>query len=219
MAYEEMGAYEGDDPGPYWHDQIEAAQKVFEKWEKRGHKIIKRYRDERDAVEMPRVRYNILWSNIQVLFPALYGRQAKPEVSRRYMDQDPVGRLASTMLERVMEYETLQFGDFDQAMRGVVEDRLLPGRGTAWIRYEPVIVNEQPEVSEAAVDVEEPGEAQIYNTQKEPTERIDAAHSPIDYVYWTDFLHSPARMGRSLVGGPRRLYDQRRRHRAFWRCL
>jgi len=193
MAYQEMGAYEGDDPGPYWHDQIEAAQKVFEKWEKRGHKIIKRYRDERDAVEMPRVRYNILWSNIQVLFPALYGRQAKPEVSRRYMDQDPVGRLASTMLERVMEYETLQFGDFDQAMRGAVEDRLLPGRGTVWIRYEPVIVNEQPEVSEGAVEVEEPGEAQIYNTQEEPTERIDAAHSPIDYVYWTDFLHSPAR--------------------------
>jgi hypothetical protein len=193
MAYQEMGAYEGDDPGPYWHDQIEAAQKIFEKWEKRGHKIVKRYRDERDAVEMPRVRYNILWSNIQVLFPALYGRQAKPEVSRRYMDQDPVGRLASTMLERVMEYETLQFGDFDQAMRGAVEDRLLPGRGTAWIRYEPVIVNEQPEVSEGAVEVEEPGEAQIFNTQEEPTERIDAAHSPIDYVYWTDFLHSPAR--------------------------
>jgi hypothetical protein len=193
MAYQEMGAYEGDDPGPYWHDQIEAAQKVFDKWEKRGHKIVKRYRDERDAVEMPRVRYNILWSNIQVLFPALYGRQAKPEVSRRYMDQDPVGRLASTMLERVMEYETMQFGDFDQAMRGVVEDRLLPGRGTAWIRYEPVIVNEQPEVSEGAVEVEEPGEAQIFNTQEEPTERIDAAHSPIDYVYWTDFLHSPAR--------------------------
>ena len=193
MAYQEMGAYEGDDPGPYWHDQIEAAQKVFDKWEKRGHKIIKRYRDERDAVEMPRVRYNILWSNIQVLFPALYGRQAKPEVSRRYMDQDPVGRLASTMLERVMEYETTQFGDFDQAMRGVVEDRLLPGRGTAWIRYEPVIVNEQPEVSEGAVEVEEPGEAQIYDTVEEPTERIDAAHSPIDYVYWTDFLHSPAR--------------------------
>jgi hypothetical protein len=191
MAYEETGAYEGENPGPYWHDQIEAAQKVFEKWEKRGHKIIKRYRDERDAVEMPRVRYNILWSNIQVLFPALYGRQAKPEVSRRYMDQDPVGRLASTMLERVMEYETLQFGDFDQAMRGVVEDRLLPGRGTAWIRYEPVIVNEQPEMGEGMM--EEPGEAQIYNTQEEPTERIDAAHSPIDYVYWTDFLHSPAR--------------------------
>jgi len=186
----ENGAYEGEDPGPYWHDQIETAIKIFDKWEKRGQKVVKRYRDERDAIEMPRMKFNILWSNIQVLFPALYGRQAKPEVSRRYMDQDPVGRLASTMLERVMEYETTQFGDFDSAMRGVVEDRLLPGRGTAWIRYEPVIVNERPEIEG---QMEESDEPQVYDTVEDPTERIDSAHSPIDYVHWSDFLHSPAR--------------------------
>ena len=187
--YAENGAYEGEDSGPYWHDQIETAIKIFDKWEKRGLKVVKRYRDERDAIEMPRMKFNILWSNIQVLFPALYGRQAKPEVSRRYMDQDPVGRLASTMLERVMEYETMQFGDFDAAMSGAVQDRLLPGRGTAWIRYEPVIVNDRPEVEGEM----EQDEAQVYNTIEDPTERIDAAHSPIDYVYWSDFLHSPAR--------------------------
>jgi len=187
--YDETGAYEGEDPGPYWHDQIETAIKVFDKWEKRGLKVVKRYRDERDAIEMPRMKFNILWSNIQVLFPALYGRQAKPEVSRRYMDQDPVGRLASTMLERVMEYETTQFGDFDAAMSGAVQDRLLPGRGTAWIRYEPVIVNDNPEVEGEM----ERDESQVYSSVEEPTERIDAAHSPIDYVYWSDFLHSPAR--------------------------
>ena len=187
--YDENGAYEGEDAGPYWHDQIETAIKIFDKWEKRGLKVVKRYRDERDAIEMPRMKFNILWSNIQVLFPALYGRQAKPEVSRRYMDQDPVGRLASTMLERVMEYETTQFGDFDSAMSGAVQDRLLPGRGTAWIRYEPVIVNDRPEVEGEM----EQDESQVYNTVEDPTERIDAAHSPIDYVYWSDFLHSPAR--------------------------
>jgi hypothetical protein len=187
--YDENGAYEGEDTGPYWHDQIETAIKIFDKWEKRGLKVVKRYRDERDAIEMPRMKFNILWSNIQVLFPALYGRQAKPEVSRRYMDQDPVGRLASTMLERVMEYETTQFGDFDAAMSGAVQDRLLPGRGTAWIRYEPVIVNDRPEVEGEM----ERDESQVYNTVEDPTERIDAAHSPIDYVYWSDFLHSPAR--------------------------
>ena len=187
--YDENGAYEGEDAGPYWHDQIETAIKIFDKWEKRGLKVVKRYRDERDAIEMPRMKFNILWSNIQVLFPALYGRQAKPEVSRRYMDQDPVGRLASTMLERVMEYETTQFGDFDSAMSGAVQDRLLPGRGTAWIRYEPVIVNDRPEVEGEM----ERDESQVYNTVEDPTERIDAAHSPIDYVYWSDFLHSPAR--------------------------
>ena len=192
MAYEELGAYEGDDPGPYWHDQIEDAHKVFQKWEKRGHKIVKRYRDERDAIEMPRMKFNILWSNIQVLFPALYGRQAKPEVSRRYMDQDPVGRLASTMLERVIEYETTQFGDFDAAMSGAVQDRLLPGRGTIWVRYEPVITGPEPaQYPEQEVEAEG---AQISNVEEMTEETIDAAHSPVDYVYWDDFLHSPARV-------------------------
>jgi hypothetical protein len=136
------------------------------------------------------MKFNILWSNIQVLMPALYGRQAKPEVSRRYMDQDPVGRLASTMLERVIEYETTQFNDFDSAMVNAVQDRLLPGRGTVWIRYEPVIVGQPaPEVEVELGEAEEP---QLSNVQ-ESGESIDAAHSPVDYVYWSDFLHSPAR--------------------------
>lgn len=184
-AYDD-GAYE-EDQGPFWHDQLDKAAKVFDKWEKRGKKVVRRYRDERDAIEMPRMKFNILWSNISVLFPALYGRMAKPEVSRRYSDQDPVGRLASTMLERVIEYEVTQFGDFDSSMQGVVQDRLLPGRGTAWVRYEPIIVNEQPE--QMGLDPQEGVE--ITNTEE--IERVDSAHSPVDYVYWTDFLHSPAR--------------------------
>jgi hypothetical protein len=183
------GAYE-EDQGPYWHDQLTKASKVFDKWEKRGKKVVRRYRDERDAIEMPRMKFNILWSNISVLFPALYGRMAKPEVSRRFMDSDPVGRLASTMLERVVEYEVTQFNDFDSAMKGVVEDRLLPGRGTAWVRYEPIIVGQ--EAPETAVpEMEQDEGVEITNTEE--VERVDSAHSPVDYVYWTDFLHSPAR--------------------------
>jgi len=186
-AYDD-GAYE-EDQGPFWHDQLDKATKVFDKWEKRGKKVVRRYRDERDAIEMPRMKFNILWSNISVLFPALYGRMAKPEVSRRFMDSDPVGRLASTMLERVVEYEVTQFNDFDSAMRGVVEDRLLPGRGTAWVRYEPIIVGQEP--PEAATGIEPDEGIEITNTEE--IERVDSAHSPVDYVYWTDFLHSPAR--------------------------
>jgi hypothetical protein len=182
------GAYE-EEQGPYWHDQLDKASKVFDKWEKRGKKVVRRYRDERDAIEMPRMKFNILWSNISVLFPSLYGRMAKPEVSRRYSDQDPVGRLASTMLERVIEYEVTQFSDFDSAMQGVVQDRLLPGRGTAWVRYEPIIVGQ--EAPEAATGIDPQEGIEITNTEE--IERVDSAHSPVDYVYWTDFLHSPAR--------------------------
>ncbi len=171
-------------PGPYWHAQLEQAQKTFEKWEDRGNKVIKRYRDERDATESTRKRFNILWSNVQVLTPSLYGRPAKPEVSRRNMDRDPVGRVAATMLERVIEYEVEQFEDFDHAMRAAVEDRLLPGRGTVWMRYDPTIVaDEQPEETQIS------GQAE----PSESNERVDEAHSPVDYVYWLDFLHSPSR--------------------------
>ena len=188
-AYDD-GAYE-EDQGPFWHDQLDKAAKVFDKWEKRGKKVVRRYRDERDAIEMPRMKFNILWSNISVLFPALYGRMAKPEVSRRFMDSDPVGRLASTMLERVVEYEVTQFNDFDSAMRGVVEDRLLPGRGTAWVRYEPIIVGQEAQEAAMPTGIEPDEGIEITNTEE--VERVDSAHSPVDYVYWTDFLHSPAR--------------------------
>lgn len=179
-------------PGQYWHAQIEQTDKAYEKWQERGKKVVKRYRDERDAIESQRKKFNILWSNIQVLIPSLYGRAAKPEVSRRHMDQDPVARLASTMVERVIDYETEQFPDFDAAMKGAVEDRLLPGRGTAWIRFAPNLVTEEPQPTPSQ-EVAEEGPQITSKTEDPPMERVDSAHSPVDYVYWMDFMHSPAR--------------------------
>jgi len=90
--------------GEYWKSQIVHATSQFKTWSDRVDKIVKRYRDDRDAAERLRSRYNILWSNVQVLKPSLYGRQAKPEVARRFMDSDPVARMASTILERVLDY-------------------------------------------------------------------------------------------------------------------
>lgn len=167
---EKYGGKSGSTPaetsGQFWRDQLAHAEKAFETWDKRGDKVVARYRDERDAQENTRTKFNILWSNVEVLSPSLYGRPAKPEVSRRYQDSDPVGRLASMMLERTLEYEIEQFPSFEAAMSGAVEDRLLPGRGTAWLRLDTADIG--------------PG-------------AVDKEYSPVEYVYWKDFLHSPAR--------------------------
>lgn len=179
-------------PGQYWHAQLEGAQKVFDKWQTRGKKVVKRYRDERDAIESQRKKFNILWSNVQILQPSLYGRQIKPEASRRYLDQDPVGRLASTILERALTYEVEQFSDFDETMKSCVEDRLLPGRGTAWVRFAPDMVTEEPQQSPEQ-EVAEEGAQITSKAEDGRNERVDSAHSPVDYVYWMDFLHSPSR--------------------------
>ena len=66
------------------------------------------FRDERDvsreSVSAQTSRYNILWSNQQVLRPALYMRTPKPQVSRRFIDKDPKARLAAQVLERAITH-------------------------------------------------------------------------------------------------------------------
>ena len=79
---------------------IESYEKEFEKWEKRSDKIVKRYRDERDTVETGAQKFNIFWSNIEILSSVLYGNLPKPQVERRFKDADPTARLASTVIER-----------------------------------------------------------------------------------------------------------------------
>ena len=189
--------YDGKSPGEYWHAQIASAEKAQQQYIEKAKKVVKRYRDERDAIESQRKKFNILWSNFQVLFPSLYGREPKPDVTRRYMDDDPPSRLASMILERSIEYEVESFDDFNAAMCGAVEDRLLPGRGVTWVRYEPTITqvaepaaSPEQEVAQEGAQITEDTEAA---PNAEPAERITAAHTPCDYVFWQDFLHSPAR--------------------------
>lgn len=182
--------------GQFWHDQIDQAEKDLRtKFFERGSKIVRRYRDERDSIDNRKRRFNILWSNVQVQKPALYGRPAKPDVQRRHNDEDPVGRTASMILERAISYEVENFSDFNAAMNGAVEDRLLPGRGVSWVRYEPQITAVPGEGGvEAGGQEAAAGETQITEDEDNPpNERVTEARCPTDYVYWQDFLHNPAR--------------------------
>src|SRR5262249_42971061 len=112
----------------YWEMQEKIAEKEERAWIKRAREIVKRYRDERPQTSQSMTRFNILWSNVQTLLPTLYARTPKPDVERRFRDQDPAGRLAAVLLERCLANAVDAF-NFDAVMRAVVQDRLLPGRG------------------------------------------------------------------------------------------
>ena len=179
----------------------------FKKWEARVTKIIRRYRDDQGTgtgMGNEAARFNILWSNVQTLIPAVYARLPKADVSRRFGDNDPVGRVASLLIERVLDYEIEHYPDFRSTMRHAVEDRFLGGRGVAWVRYDPHIKQQDiPEDGYQITEDVEEGEADeakeggdIYN----PTagndgtpEEIDYECAPTDYVHWKDFGHSCAR--------------------------
>lgn len=169
-----------------WQTQLKLSEEQDKDFIKRGRKVVKRYRDEREGTTDTGKKYNILWSNVRTMLPAVYAKKPKAEASRRYKDADPVGRAAAEILERSLQYEIDQYPDFDSGIRNAVMDRLLPGRGVVWVRFEQ--------------------NAQV--TDDEPNNAFGET-SPTDYVFWEDFRHSPARTWEEVTWVGRRVYMAR----------
>lgn len=162
---------------------------TFKKWVSRTEKIIKRYRDDnRTEASSETAKFNILWSNVQTLVPAVFARLPKADVSRRFGDNDPIGRVAALLIERTLDYEIEHYTDFRSSMNHVVEDRFLGGRGVSWVRYEPHIVAQDVQITEDVEDVSDQT-----TDVGETKEQIEYECSPTDYVHWKDFGHTPAR--------------------------
>lgn len=189
---ERIDTQDGQEPDSRVSDLVSCIAQYdrdFERWAKRVDKIERKYRggdggptNDRNS-DCP--KFNILWSNVQTLVPATFSKLPKPDVSRRFRDNDPVGRVAALLLERAEEYEVEQYPDFNATMRQCVYDRFLGGRGTAWARYEPHFRAAQGQLPQDGVEVTEDVD--------EPREELDYECSPVDYVHWKDFGHSVAR--------------------------
>ena len=194
-----------------WYNTIGQYERTFKEWEGRADKIVKRYRDDSRTRNNPNAKFNILWSNVQTITPAIFARLPRPDVSRRFRDNDPIGRVASMMLERALDYEITHYGDYKSAMNQSVNDRLLGGRGTSWVRYEPHIVGSEadgmdmPEDGlEITEDIDEAEtEGGIY---REDQERIEYECAPVDYVHWRDFGLTVARTWEEVTAVWRKVY-------------
>ena len=198
-----------------WYNCIAQYERTFKDWEGRADKIVKRYRDESRSRNNPQAKFNILWSNVQTITPAVFARLPRPDVSRRFRDNDPIGRVASMMLERALEYEIEHYQDYGSAMKQAVQDRLLGGRGTAWVRYEPHIVGEAggeaEDMPEDGLQVtEDTDEAETEGgIYREDQERIEYECAPVDYVYWRDFGLTIARTWEEVTAVWRKVYMER----------
>ncbi len=92
----------------------------------------------------------------------------KAKAVRRYRDKDAVARFSSVLIERCVQ-TSCELYDFDNTMDQAVRDRLVVGRGQAWVFYVPQIVGRGAQEMLAYEDVQ------------------------ADYVPWQDFLHSVSR--------------------------
>lgn len=172
----------------YWQLQLELASAGKTKdWLDNGRKLYKRYKSEKDSVTRRNARrFNILYSNTEVLRAALYGKAAKPDVRRRFGDMDPTARTAAEIVERSLIYCAETY-DVDKPIDAGVLDYLIPGRAVIRIEYEPVIKTRP---------VMDPVTAQpMTGEDGEPqTEEFIADQRLSEkYWFWEDFITGPAR--------------------------
>lgn len=166
-----------------WIAEIRESEKDREEWVKRGRKIEKRYRDDRDEGKGP-PRFNVLWSNVQTLMPACYARPPQPVVGRRYRDSDPVARAAALILQRNLQ-EGIEAAGLHETVKQCVLDLLVPGMGQVWLRYKAFMTKEAKKEQNQLSD--EP------LADEKRDERVGWETVEVDYVHWEDFLFSPAR--------------------------
>lgn len=213
-----------------WMEEIKFYETKAQTWEERSKKILRRYKDDRSPREQHVPRFNILWSNIQTLLPALYARKPKPDIDRRFRDNDDVGRVASMVLERAISFYIND--EYDLAVKNAVFDRLLPGRGTVWARYEPHFRDEAIEGDEEEKDdgyeitdnedegsAEDGGEygedtADSADQTKQTVEVLDTEKLCWDYVNWEDFGHCFGRTWDEVPGVWRKVYLTREQLKA-----
>jgi len=173
-----------------WVEEITMSEKELKKFHESARRVVRRYIDDRDAVETNQKWINIFNTNVGILEASLYAQIPGVDVSRRFADMnDDVARVGSIILQRCIEQDMAEPScDFDQVMRQTVSDRLIPGLGTAWLRLETE-TEDQPEITD-----ENGGVTQPVDEEGNPLQRITHQEACIDYVYWEDFLWSPCRV-------------------------
>lgn len=172
----------------FWQVQLHLAERGVKDWHEEADGIIGRYRAEKQAIaklKSPR-QVNVLYSNTETLRSAIYAKTAKPDVRQRFTSENPVARAGAEVLERALTF-TADPMCHHRAIKALVLDALLPGAGVVWVEYEPKIVKQpmiDPMTGAPAVGPDgQPMMQDIVADQKVEDE----------YIYWRDFLWSPAR--------------------------
>jgi len=122
-----------------WLMEIKLADKEEEAWRKEAKRVYEIYRNEKeeDGILKPANRkgFNILWANTEILAPAVYNSPPKPDVRRRFRDEDVLGKHVADVLRRGLDYEVDECELDDEAQLAIM-DYLLPGRAVMRVRYE-----------------------------------------------------------------------------------
>ena len=171
-----------------WQAEMNAAQSANKKWLKQGKKSVGKFLNDKNDTDTEHFRLNLFHSNIKTVKAMMFGKLPEVTFNRQNQDfNDDAARVAAMMLERMLNADIGTPNDlYSQALRKNLEDRLLPGLGVSRVRYE----FDEEEVQIAPVIDQQTGQT-LQPASKQT--QITNERAPVDYVFWRDFIWSPAR--------------------------
>lgn len=194
-----------------WLSEIEQAQRDMDAYHKRCKGIRDRYRYE-DAKKTNKRKFQMLWSNIEILKPSVYARRPNPEVNSRFKTSDPVVRVASEMLERNLDFQ-FDLCDYDDVFKQVRNSYLLYGRGAARLVYDAEIENrDNGDPGPESLDKDDPEAEPLEEAAKSPLgvepgggasdaatdEVLRAENVRLEFIQRDDLIHPKARRWKEL---------------------
>ncbi|WP_173989481.1 hypothetical protein [Agrobacterium salinitolerans] len=199
--------------GAKWIARVEAASKLEKDWLDDAQMATKAYTNEEKAEATERTlgkRYdfNILFSNVETIVPAVINSSPVPDIRRRFNDPDPAARVVSDILERAISVQ-IDDSRLQVELEAAAQDAFLAGRGIVRIKFHGDVVGGEPdkeELQDAANEASEGldsddssdggngtmGEADHDSGEDVPglgqAERLENERIRFEAVSWKDYL-------------------------------
>lgn len=133
-AYETRAEALGDSKAAakYWLDALALSGKEEKKWRDTAKKAVQIHDTTKKS------SFNILHSNTETICAASYNSTPVPDIRTRFGDRADPARKGALILERGISYQLDEY-DFDDVLKKIVKDAVLPGRGVPWVTYKPLM--------------------------------------------------------------------------------
>lgn len=194
----------------FWEQQISEVKKdnEYKAYLKTANIILNRYQNRKSETKADIVSiteygdskicndgYNIIFKTTETILPFLIPYIPEIIVERQNKDKDPIGNLASRILERCIN-NYVKEPNFKDIMSVTTKDGWIQGQGITWLGKEETV--KQYETQNQNIDGTM-GEVEI-------VEETDSQKVVIDYVAPEDFFHNQARNEKELDWVARRIF-------------
>lgn len=203
--------------GAKWLARIETATKLEKEWLDDAEAAVAAYTSEARRTEIDpgtsslwkAYDFNILYSNVETIVPAVINSPPAPDIRRRFADDDPAAKDVSELIERAIRVQ-VDDSKLQVELEGVAQDGFLAGRGVIRLRFRSEFEEDEPsdEELEKAEEAVSPGSMDADLESDEDDGNGEYASAPesstvagkptnericFEAISWRDYRHGPAK--------------------------